>query len=58
MVTAFYVTIFALLGEATAAEASILCVCFGLTMGAELMNKMCIRDSCKCVYAVDGVLRH
>ena len=38
MVTAFYVTIFALLGEATAAEASILCVCFGLTMGAELMN--------------------
>ena len=49
MVTAFYVTIFALLGEATAAEASILCVCFGLTMGAELMNtaieRLCDRQA-------------
>ena len=38
MVAAFYVTVFALIGRASAAEAAILCICFGLTMGAELMN--------------------
>ena len=38
MTAAFYVTVFALMGRATAAEAAVLCLCFGLTMGAELMN--------------------
>ncbi len=35
---AFYVTLFALLGNVTFTEAAILFICFGLTMGAELMN--------------------
>lgn len=34
----FYVTVFAVMGEANAAEAALLFLCFGLTMGAELMN--------------------
>ena len=57
MVTAFYVTIFALLGEATAAEASILCVCFGLTMGAELMNTAIERLCDRQASGYDGFVR-
>ena len=38
IVAAFYVTAFALMGRAGAVQGAILCVCFGLTMGAELMN--------------------
>jgi len=38
MAAAFYVTIFALLGRASTSDAAALCLCFGLTMGAELMN--------------------
>ena len=38
MTAAFYVTVFALLGGADASAAAALCLCFGLTMGAELMN--------------------
>ena len=38
MMAALYVTLFAVLGQASATQAAILCVCFGLTMGAELMN--------------------
>ncbi len=34
----FYVTLFALLGGVTFTEAAVLFICFGLTMGAELMN--------------------
>ena len=37
MVAAFYVTVFALLGRASAEQAALLGICFGLTMGAELM---------------------
>nr|WP_297172903.1 diacylglycerol kinase [uncultured Agathobaculum sp.] len=38
LTAAFYVTVFALLGRARAGQAALLCLCFGLTMGAELMN--------------------
>ena len=38
MTAAFYVIAFALMGRATATQAAILCICFGLTMSAELMN--------------------
>ena len=57
MVTAFYVTIFALLGKATASEASILCVCFGLTMGAELMNTAIERLCDRQASGYDGFVR-
>ncbi len=35
---AFYVTLLAVLGGVTFTEAAVLFLCFGLTMGAELMN--------------------
>ncbi len=38
LTAAFYVVVFAAMGRVTAAEAALLCICFGLTMGAELMN--------------------
>ena len=38
MTAAFYVTAAAVMGHVTSTEAAVLCLCFGLTMGAELMN--------------------
>ena len=36
MAAAFYVTAAAVMGHVTSTEAAVLCLCFGLTMGAEL----------------------
>lgn len=57
MVAAFYVTVFALLGRASAAEAAILCLCFGLTMGAELMNTAIERLCDRQASGYDGFVR-
>lgn len=57
IVAAFYVTVFALIGRATAAEAAILCVCFGLTMGAELMNTAIERLCDRQASGYDGFVR-
>ena len=38
LTAAFYVTLFAVMGRVTAVQAAVLLICFGLTMGAELMN--------------------
>ncbi len=38
LTAAFYVTIFALMGQADAGQLAALCLCFGLTMSAELLN--------------------
>ncbi|MDO5142828.1 MAG: diacylglycerol kinase family protein [Eubacteriales bacterium] len=49
LTAAFYVTVFALLGRARAEQVAVLCLCFGLTMGAELMNtaieRLCDRQA-------------
>ncbi|MDY3617528.1 diacylglycerol kinase family protein [Agathobaculum sp.] len=58
MVAAFYVTIFALMGRASAVEGAILCVCFGLTMGAELMNTAIERLCDKQASGYDGMVRN
>ena len=38
MTAAFYVILFGVFGGVSMTEAAILCICFGLTMGAELLN--------------------
>ena len=58
MTAAFYVTIFALMGRATAAEAAVLCLCFGLTMGAELMNTAIERLCDRQASGYDGFVRN
>ena len=58
MTAAFYVTVFALMGRATAAEAAVLCLCFGLTMGAELMNTAIERLCDRQVSGYDGFVRN
>lgn len=58
MVTAFYVTVFALMGRADAAEGAILCICFGLTMGAELMNTAIERLCDRQASGYDGYVRN
>lgn len=58
MVTAFYVAIFAVLGGARAAEGAVLCVCFGLTMGAELMNTAVERLCDRQASGYDGLVRN
>ena len=58
MVTAFYVTVFALMGRADAAEGAILCICFGLTMGAELMNTAIERLCDRQASGYDGFVRN
>ena len=57
MVAAFYVTVFALLGRADAAQAAVLCLCFGLTMGAELMNTAIERLCDRLAQGYDGFVR-
>ena len=57
MVTAFYVTVFALMGRADAVEGAVLCICFGLTMGAELMNTAIERLCDRQAYGYDGYVR-
>lgn len=58
MVAAFYVTVFALMGGATLEQGAILCVCFGLTMGAELMNTAVERLCDKQASGYDGLVRN
>lgn len=58
MVAAFYVTIFALMGRASATEAAVLCICFGLTMGAELMNTAIERLCDRQAIGYDGFVRN
>lgn len=58
MVAAFYVTVFALIGRASAVEAAILCICFGLTMGAELMNTAIERLCDRQASGYDGFVRN
>ncbi|WP_125115880.1 diacylglycerol kinase family protein [Agathobaculum sp. Marseille-P7918] len=58
MVAAFYVTVFALMGRANAAEGAILCLCFGLTMGAELMNTAIERLCDRQASGYDGFVRN
>ena len=58
MTAAFYVTVFALMGRATAAEAAVLCPCFGLTMGAELMNTAIERLCDRQASGYDGFVRN
>ena len=58
MTAAFYVTIFALMGRATASEAAVLCLCFGLTMGAELMNTAIERLCDRQASGYDGFVRN
>ncbi|MCQ5129801.1 diacylglycerol kinase family protein [Butyricicoccus faecihominis] len=58
MVAALYVTLFALIGRATTAEGAILCICFGLTMGAELMNTAIERLCDKQTSGYDQMVRN
>ena len=58
MTAAFYVTVFALMGRATAAEAAVLCLCFGLTMGAELLNTAIERLCDRQASGYDGFVRN
>ena len=58
MMAAFYVTVFALLGGADASAAAALCLCFGLTMGAELMNTAIERLCDRQASGYDGFVRN
>ena len=58
MVAAFYVTVFALLGRASSEQAALLCICFGLTMGAELMNTAIERLCDRQASGYDGFVRN
>lgn len=58
MVAAFYVTVFALLGRASVEQAALLCICFGLTMGAELMNTAIERLCDRQASGYDGFVRN
>ena len=51
MTAAFYVTAAAVMGHVTSTEAAVLCLCFGLTMGAELIN-ICFFMSSKSFFIV------
>ncbi len=57
MTAAFYVIAFALMGRATATQAAILCICFGLTMSAELMNTAIERLCDRLASGYDGFVR-
>ena len=58
MVAASYVTVFALLGRASAEQAALLPICFGLTMGAELMNTAIERLCDRQASGYDGFVRN
>ncbi len=57
MMAALYVTVFAYLGQACATDAAVLCLCFGLTMGAELMNTAIERLCDRQTMGYDGLVR-
>lgn len=55
---AFYVIVFSILGEADGTSMAILCLCFGLTMGAELMNTAIERLCDKQASGYDEIVRN
>ena len=57
MTAAFYVTAAALMGRVSATEAAVLCLCFGLTMGAELMNTAVERLCDKTARGYDSMVK-
>lgn len=57
MTAAFYVTAAALMGRVGATEAAVLCLCFGLTMGAELMNTAVERLCDKTARGYDSMVK-
>ncbi len=57
MIAALYVTVFALLGQASYSDAAVFCLCFGLTMGAELMNTAIERLCDRQAMGYDGMVR-
>ena len=57
MTAAFYVTAAAVMGHVTSTEAAVLCLCFGLTMGAELMNTAVERLCDKTARGYDRMVR-
>ena len=57
MTAAFYVTAAAVMGHVTSTEAAVLCLCFGLTMGAELMNTAVERLCDKTARGYDSMVK-
>ena len=58
MTAAFYVILFGAFGGVSMTEAAILCICFGLTMGAELLNTAIERLCDKQASGYDGMVRN
>ena len=58
MAAAFYVILFGVFGGVSMTEAAILCICFGLTMGAELLNTAIERLCDKQASGYDGMVRN
>ena len=58
MTAAFYVILFGVFGGVSMTEAAILCICFGLTMGAELLNTAIERLCDKQASGYDGMVRN
>lgn len=58
MVAAFFVALFAFMGQASMADYAALSICFGLTMGAELMNTAIERLCDKQASGYDGIVRN
>jgi len=55
---AFYVIVFSILGQASGTDMAILCLCFGLTMSAELMNTAVERLCDKQASGYDEIVRN
>lgn len=58
MTAAFYVILFSILGQASGTSMAVLCLCFGLTMGAELMNTAVERLCDKQASGYDEIVRN
>lgn len=58
IVAAFFVALFAWMGHATVTDCAVLSICFGLTMGAELMNTAIERLCDKQVSGYDALVRN
>ena len=58
MTAAFYVILFGVFGGVSMTEAAILCICFGLTMGARLLNTAIERLCDKQASGYDGMVRN
>ena len=58
MTAAFYVILFGVFGGVSMTEAAILCICFGLTMGAEQLKTAIERLCDKQASGYDGMVRN